>query len=359
MPQSTNTVWVNGLLWIASFCISCAWAAQPVQLQQSQTDRWQLISSVLGEAQAVRWGARAPRAWVERGELTWRLFEGHTIIEWSVEAPDQADQSIRWSMELELEDQLRSVDFVWTPSVQVIGPVPVGTTAWRIATRWQRLFGPNAPAIEELIEQLVTINPQAFGRPEPSALLAGAMLSLPIDNAAPDTQQIAADHSPVPWQALGTSAWLESTMAQAIRVGQHARQRAAYQNTSLESGSPPSSSVPADLWSRVMDPNFTGPIWLKVFLVLIVLMTLHGYGRIGSGAGLLKKGALVSAHPRLDPEAVHVTLSLARAYLAHGDAAQALHWIEEVIEHGQGKARREAQQLWREAQAMFVGDSQR
>lgn len=102
-----------------------------------------------------------------------------------------------------------------------------------------------------------------------------------------------------------------------------------------------------------------GTVALVLGLVVVCLLILHGWSRVG-GAGRLHeraqtKGASGVGPPTMAPEAVTMTLDLAERYLAMGDAAQALHWLEEVIAHGTAKEVRQAKRLWRQALALMNG----
>jgi len=337
-------------------------AQQPVQAiaEGSPTPRAQ--STVLGVVDRLDWAPDAPGEWVEGSALEWRVQQTpagtFTELTWMLSDATLANQPTNLPMLVEAKGQSTRMVFSFDPEVWVVGPVAPGTTLWSVASRWKETLEVDVPT-QALIDALIAANPQAFERPEPSGLLAGAMLRLVWEQLAPEdlveTGDIAKGNEPAtqhktpsPWQAIGTQDWLDAIMARQL-----ASQARAPDEKPTTHGNAQTKSH-AQQW---LDPQRMGPVALLGFAVVVAMLFLHGVSARGGDARAPIASDKKPKTAPLSPQALAVTMSLAEQYLALGDAAQALHWLEEVIRDGDPKTVRRAKKMWREAQSMVSPES--
>lgn len=366
MPRIIDCLWgrqgLMGLVGLISL-VGLGWAATPTQVLVDQAGQSKVQSALIGSVSAVEWADGAPADWVSDTTLRWESNAAYTVITWTLSDPRLAERFVELPVRVIQEDRTTQQVFVVDPKAQVVGPVSSGTTLWRIAEAWRASLGNQPPSMQTLIDVLIEANPQAFERDDPASLLAGAMLRLPNlktamgDDALPDPASRSVDRVnqtqtliPVPWRSIGTKTWIETTMVRALvdgRTQNQVRSGARLITEQTAQSLNPERQPQFDLADRIQ-----GQWVFLVFVVVAVMLMLHGFSRIG----VIEAGrpqAQTRTAITLSPEAVATTMSLAEHYLRLGDPAQALHWLEEVMAFGDAKQVRSAKKLWREAQALF------
>lgn len=343
--------------------VGSGWAITPTKVILDEAGQGTVQSTIVGPVSALQWADGAPTDWVSSTTLSWQSNPTYTVVTWALSDRRLAEQYAELPLQVMHEGQRVSETFVVDPMTRVIGPVASGTTLWRIAEVWRGELGEQSPSMPQLIERLMDANPHAFERDDPTGLLAGAMLRLPSiesaignsglrDQANRSLQQDDQTRAfiPVPWRTLGTRAWIETTMVRAVVDARTNRQ--AWQGAQL-SNDPTSESVDLQRQPKFNLVDRIQGRWVFVaFLVVAVMLVLHGFSRMGATASGTQK-AQQRASMTLSPEAAATTLALAEQYLRLGDPAQALYWLEEVMASVDAKQVRSAKKLWREAQALF------
>lgn len=399
---------------------SWALAEQPVKIEPLDNGLWRLTTTLSGQADRLDWAVASDQASssvpIDLPTIQWANNRGFVEIEWLLMSDGPPDPET-WVLMRAFNGQTDSLEISIDPSFEVIGPVGSGMTLWRIASEWLANWGDrlidageegaserSPPTMPEWMDWIMQTNPQAFETDEANSLMRGAMLRHPIKSArathsqSADVLPIEATHaetvetgsSQSPANAPFLNPVIEPSAADGLRVEQLKQALLANEQLNIDalfdrpirkqdaldqalaplspdaSWSDPVASNRGLLEFGFLDqPDWwrqeqqMGTVALVLGLVVVCLLILHGWSRVG-GAGRLHeraqtKGASGVGPPTMAPEAVTITLDLAERYLAMGDAAQALHWLEEVIAHGTAKEVRQAKRLWRQALALMNG----
>ncbi len=395
-----------GWLLIIGVCASLAsmaLAQQPVKIEPAGEGAWRLTTTLMGQADRIDWPAEDAMSGsfqVDRPPLEWTNHPGYVEIRWVVRSETPLEIMTGLLIRV-FEDQTEAVRVNIDPALEVIGPIQSGMTLWGIANGWLDGWNEVAinvggrgdgqrprPTMPEWMDQIMQANPQAFETNQASSLMRGAMLRHPIERRLTTPSQPV---DALPEQADQTRV-IESELSQPSanlpvlndsldvdvfesqpRMPEQTHQDTEPSNTETHntetSNIEPVGSGPSPMDFGFLDqPDWwqqeqhMGKVALVLGLVVVCLLLLHGWSKVG-GMGRLGEHAPTQGGSELEPstmtpEAVTMTLDLAERYLVMGDAAQALHWLEEVIAYGTPKEVRHAKRLWRQALALIHGVSE-
>ncbi len=342
---------------------SSVWANTPTRILLDEAENSTVQSALIGSVSALAWASDAPTDWVSETTLSFQSNPRHTLITFTLSDQRLAERYAELPMEAIIEGQSRRVVFVVDPVAKVIGPVMPGMTLWRIAEDWRAQLTAPLPDMNTLIDALIQANPQAFERDDPTGLMVGAMLRLPkvqglaFGNASKSeasepvsSMNEARPPIAVPWRTIGTRAWIEAAMVRGLVDARIQASQQASISAPNKNAVEPGSQKPGVTLEAL--ESISGQWLLLVLVVLVVMLVLHGFSRVGARHVIDHKRP-ATQRLTLSPDALATTLALAEQYLRLGDPAQAMHWLEEVIQAGDAKQVRSAKKLWREAQALF------
>ncbi|HEY7905405.1 MAG TPA: FimV/HubP family polar landmark protein [Wenzhouxiangella sp.] len=409
-----------GWLLLSGVCLALtSWvlAEQPVKIEPEGEGAWRLTTTLMGQADRLDWAKEdvvSGSIQIDRPPIEWANQRDFVEIEWVVRS-DGPPEPATWPLTRSFEGQTETVWINIDPTLEVIGPIQSGMTLWGIANGWldnwdERGEGQRPrPTMPDWMDSIMQANPQAFETDQANSLMRGAMLRHPIHNARATTTQLTDSLPDTANQSAAAEGELSQPSARAPFLNDslepdlfESEVRAETQTSQEPTNSESFASEPSDIErpldrpsAEPDDPNpmqsaagiermapksslfefgfLDQPDWWRqeremgrvAFvsgLVVVCLLILHGWSKVG-GTGWRDErtqalGAFGIETPAMAPEAVTMTLDLAERYLAMGDAAQALHWLEEVIAHGTPKEVRHAKRLWRQALALIHGVSE-
>ena len=371
-PQpSPRTDTLTGLgallgLWLSGLgLVGAADAALPAAIELGTNDTAAVTLSIplpqTAEAtptfEAVSW--LHPPVGVPQPPLDWRVVDEHMRVsfELAIEGLDGVPQ--RWSLEVVSDEDRWGVEALIDPSLSVVGPIARGQTLWSVASQWPAATGEATAQVT--LRRWVAANPHAFIGDDPASLRQGALLVVPnqayVDRArapltppaggAPDRDAPRPAPPPgwvVAWWALEgvtppqTPATGETTAETMANTSADTSADTMAEPTQIETANTPGSVGLAD------DAGAIARLAWPVLSVMVGLMVLHGWAHRALGQPPPPARA-VPVDAEIGPGSPELAWALAQWSARHHDRSQALHWLDEVIQHGSPKLARQAKRL--------------
>ncbi|MDR9452310.1 MAG: hypothetical protein RI542_00035 [Wenzhouxiangella sp.] len=297
-----------------------------------------------------------PPEGVAQPPLDWRVVDEHMRVTFEVAAEGLDDVPQRWSLEVVSDEDRWVVEALIDPRLTVVGPITRGQTLWSVANQWPAAGAGEATAQAALM-RWVAANPHAFIGDDPASLRQGALLVVPnqayVERArapltpaagsAPERDPARPAPSPgwvSPWWVLeGASPphTLATGKTTADTIG-HTSADTMAEPTQTETANTPGSFRLAD------EPGAIARLAWPVLSVMVGLMVLHGWAHRALGQPPPPARA-VPVDAEIGPGSPELAWALAQWSARHHDRSQALHWLDEVIQHGSPKLARQAKRL--------------